>query len=478
MDTRSGRLSWRRPSLALAQLLERRLIGLRSPELAEELLKGGVLAAVALEEFCSKSRHLPPGRLPRAPLAVASHLPAVADEDQGRRAVRRFPEADDAVAVLGRKLRDLVHHDQVVAKQVGELSSNGVVQGKGCVAGVNLQAGPPPIALAHSAGQLSRRKGKEDLAFAAKELLNLVVADGGLTRARRPHADKDFATGACLGGGRLRLAFICAAGQQRTGHRGIEQGLEAPLLAVVGDSFTASLALQHRGCRLRRLPDPTCKVVLNQNQVGRKHVLDALRCGSAVALNLQLAVDLCVVRAVAVKVGHGQVAVLRRNLRKLGLINQVEATAERLVEREPLAVVAVAQARHTLRRHNFLALHLVADGKIFQGLVRLALGRVLLLQPRTDLAVRIGLAQEVQQTDPPSGPGGRLVEPHLVLLGQLRVRHDEVAFASLQRREVPLAKLRAEQLQDHFGLHRMIPTQHRGCNADGVRIVIQPLLRR
>ena len=117
MDARSGRLSGRRPSLALAQLLERCLIGLRSPELAEELLKGGVLAAVALEEFRPKGRRLPPSRFPRAPLAVASHLPAVADEDQSRHAVRRFPEADDAVAVLGRELRDLVHHDQVVAEQ-------------------------------------------------------------------------------------------------------------------------------------------------------------------------------------------------------------------------------------------------------------------------------------------------------------------------------------------------------------------------
>ena len=51
------------------------------------------------------------------------------------------------------------------------------------------------------------------------------------------------------------------------------------------------------------------------------------------------------------------------------------------------------------------------------------------------------------------------------------------ALASCQRRsttalgalEVPLAKLGAEQLQHHLGLHRMIPTQHCGCNADGVR---------
>ena len=121
---------------------------------------------------------------------------------------------------------------------------------------------------------------------------------------------------------------------------------------------------------------------------------------------------------------------------------------KRFVKREPLGVVAVAQARHVLRCHDFLALHLVADREIFQGLVRLALRRVLLLEPRAALAVRVGLAQEVQQIDLPSGPGRRLVEPHLVLLGQLRVRHrhDKVALASLQRREAPLAKLCAEQL--------------------------------
>ena len=118
--------------------------------------------------------------------------------------------------MLGRELQDLVHHDQVVAKQEGELSSNGVVQGKGCVAGVNLQVGPPPIALAHSAGQLSRRKGEEDLAFAAKNLLNLVVADGGLTSARKPHADKDFATGACLGGGASPSSALRASSDRAT----------------------------------------------------------------------------------------------------------------------------------------------------------------------------------------------------------------------------------------------------------------------
>ena len=318
-------LARRRPGLALLQAFQRGCVRLDRSQLLKQLLKLCVLAAAALVEVRFEHPLLPQVALPR--VGRRSRPSATCRPRRPRRGDGRpRPTASGC----GRRAARRAARPRLRAARIARFSLK------------------PKAAWQVSMVNPSRRPYRSfmRLAGCAKSTLPSAPSSSTIFSWQtvvfpvpwRPRASQSL----CLS--------ASATAFQGPGHGRVQQALELPLLTVVDDPRTARRRCGRRASNLGR------RHRADQPLVRRDHGLDAFGGSAAVAFRLELLVKLSLVPQLAVEQGHGQKAVLPRDLGKLRFIHKVAQPSERPEEYEALAVVAVTESRQQPQRS-----HLAAD---------------------------------------------------------------------------------------------------------------------